>query len=323
MKWVTLCMVLGLAVMPVLAVRAEVPVELTLEINKSAYLLGEPILCKTVFRTTRLLTGMESWVGAGALGSRFSFLIASATGDYFHIDLRESSPIPFDITYPPGISDFFRDWQVVPSPSRVGERQERIDLNVVFTAGKYRLKAVIYEKDPDFLGKDVVARESNEVAFTILPGSASDSITQVMDETVLPQLGRLIYFCHYMHPSMLDLRGTRFQDLVPRIIAECGDSVFHEWVWYAYVMRNRDGSVGYWPINNPHALSLAEQFAQEYPDSWLVPDIGSAVFWTHRYHGRVQEAVALGEELLSRYPERAVLKGIRTQLEKLHSASKE
>jgi len=195
---------------------------------------------------------------------------------------------------------------------------------VVFSAGKYRLKAVIYEKCPEFRGKDVVGRESNEVAFTILPGSAGDSITQVMDQKLLPQLGRLIYFCHYTLPlPPEDRSGTRFYELAPRIIAECRDSAFQEWVWYAYVMRNRDGSARYWPINNPHALSLAEQFAQEYPDSWLVPDIGSALFWTHRYHGRVQEAVALGEELLSRYPDRAVLKDVRTQLKKLSSTSKE
>ncbi|HUX00188.1 MAG: hypothetical protein WBD63_07735 [Phycisphaerae bacterium] len=313
------CVVIGLGLFCLLCATegGEVPEEKGLEVglraNKQQYVCGEPIVLQTTVANPST-NDFKSRHWGISWGAGFGLEIAyGEDGDFRDLQkdwgvYRELAPSKVPLHF-----DGWRDRHWLPQVLEAQQRYERIDLLVLPKPGSYRLRAVITESEETRF-------VSESVTFEVVPlAKAKDNIAELGDQAFAINLGSAIFHAHY-HQAMWiggappgeSLRQAEFDKVAKVIIEKHKDSAFRETVMYIEIIDTWDfEDQGRYGRLLESQKQLAQQFTEEYPDSWLLPDVYRLLFFTYVETKDYRKAAALREEAVGAAPWATVLASVR------------
>ena len=88
------------------------------------------------------------------------------------------------------------------------------------------------------------------------------------------------------------------------------DSIFREYIMYMDIMLSC-GEVGNSPFLTREGKQMAERFAREYPDSWLLPQVYRRLFWQYATERDKDKAEVIRNEALRIAPHAVILRDVR------------
>ncbi|MBN2181040.1 MAG: hypothetical protein JW715_03940 [Sedimentisphaerales bacterium] len=284
--------------------------------NKSDYICGEPILLKTTIsnKSSEIFIGNVFDFG---LGNKFGFSILISYEQEEYIDimnpLHYSIYDEYSIYKPPvGSDEYFQDRHWIEKRLGSGQTVERLDILAFKKPGVYSLKAVLKEQDGSM-------RESKPIEIGLfLLEEKPDSISKVGDQDFLIRLGKAICKAHYTDNSFSGFGITNEENtsqefaerISSKIIEECQDSVFREYVMYADILsHNRTETSTHELINGRKESALL--FENEYSGSWLMSEIYRKLFNTYVAEKNVEKAEEYLDKALEKAPNATVLRFVR------------
>ena len=301
--------ILYLIVIVVLArVATGETIEIQLRSKKDVYICGEPVLLKTTIMNTssKVFVGNTPSYGWGF----FTIYISFGDDDFADIlHIRRRKPTLYVATVPRQFDRFYDRYRL-PNTLLSYQQVERLDMLIFPKYGDYKLKAVLRDRD----GK---VGESEPIQIRILPLQEKyDSISQVGDPNFLINLGSSIFYAHHMeelcgrYPPGESLMPKEFEKIAPVIIAKHKNSVFREYVMYADIMAHGRNDLPLHPMPISYK-ELAESFVQEYPKSWLLPEIYRRLFWTYVVEKNRVKAEQIRDLALQKAPRAVVLRHVK------------
>jgi len=280
--------------------------------NKSEYLCGEPILVRTQIAnvSSESITGKwrsYAW-GKDAGFALYAGRDGNDLGDIMSMETKRN----LKMSTPPMQYDLFRDRHWLPRNLSPGEMAERVDMLIVPKPGKYRLKAVLKERDGTVYA-------SEPIWLQVLPlEKKEDSISKLGKQDFVINLGSSINYAHYIervwggYPPGESLTAEKFKELAPVIREQHKDSVFREYVMYAEAMvQCRPPESEFDLATTECGKELAEQFVKEYPRSWLLPDIYRKLFWVYVQQKNKEKAEEFRKRALEAAPNASVLRDVK------------
>jgi len=279
-------------------------IEVQLCSNKDEYICGEPVLLKTILRNPSNMDFIGN-AQAYAFGSHFMIYIAVGDDDFADILSQRRPRSTWGIMTTPRHEDIFYDRQMLAKTLLAGGQTERLDMLIFPKPGEFKLKAVLKDRD----GK---IRSSKHIQFRILPIKEKfDSISELGQQDFLIKLGLSIFYAHHLEMfAGGSLHPEEFEKLAPVIIEKYNDSVFREYVMYADIMVHGQMDSPYHPLTSG-PKDLAERFEQEYPKSWLLPEIYRRLFWTYVVEEDTEKAEEIRNKALKKAPNAVVLKRLK------------
>jgi len=282
-------------------------IEVSLRPNKDRYICGEPIL----LRTTVSNLSKEPFVAgrAFAWGSGFTFYVGTKDFELAPIDSVPAKQA-LEISTPPRQWELFEDRHWIPNQLGPGESAMRLDILIVPRPGPYRLKACLQDKAGNTYMSSPIEFEVEALTKT------NDSISKLGGQDFAVNLGSCIFYAHHVqriwggYPPGESLSPEEFGAAFSKILTECRDSVFVEYVRYADIMGCGRGSF-YRLRFDPDRAELAEQFIKEYPRSWLLPDLYRFLFFTYVEAKDYRKAAALRGKAVDAAPWATVLASVR------------
>ncbi|MHC4332320.1 MAG: hypothetical protein ACYSUV_01045 [Planctomycetota bacterium] len=282
-------------------------IDVQLRCNKDEYICGEPVLLKT---TVSNLSG-RGFIGkrrAYALGN--SFIIYAARGEDALADILKWKKRSWPVSTVPLQDDFWTDPQILLNTLPVGGQVERLDMLIFPEPGGYKLKTAL--KDPN---REIGASEAIRIR-VVPPAQKYDSISKLGGQDFPVRLGSLVFFAHYeeallggygLGPSLMP---EEFERVAPIIMDKHKDSVFRQYTMYADVMAHGRPETARRVLMNGRK-ELAESFVQQYPNSWLVPEVYSKLFWTYLAEKDKVKAEQARNNALEKAPNATFLRYIR------------
>lgn len=286
-------------------------IQIELRSNKDVYICGEPVLLKTIVSnpsSVKFVGNTPNYYTWGSSG--FTIYIAFGEGDFEDILSIKRPPQTSGVVAVPRQFDMWYDRQMLPKTLLNGQQVERSDMLIFPKPGDYKLKAVLIDRE----GK---VGESKFIQIRIVSlEEKDDSISQLGDQDFLINLGSSIFYAHHLemlcggYPPGRSLHPKEFEQVAPVIMEKHKDSVFREYVMYADIMAHGQLDVPYHVLTSG-PKDLAERFEQEYPKSWLLPEIYRRLFWTYVVEEDTEKAEEIRNKALKKAPNAVVLKRLK------------
>lgn len=278
-------------------------ITIDLQSNKNEYICGEPVLLKTKITNPSKENIEGKWHGySWSRDSGFTIFIAHGGEDYENI-LSHKALINLNIQIPPLQEDFFIDRHWLPRNLMSGQISERMDILIFPKPGKYKLKAVIQEKNDKRF-------ESESIEINLLNiDDKKDSLSQLGDQNFIVNLGRSISSAHYTG-KFLGYPPKEFELAAPLFKKDFKDSVFREYIIYADILTHYNKSASTQELIEGRKES-ALLFEKEYPNSWLLPDLYRKLFDTYIAENNIEKAEEYLNKAIEKVPNATVLRYVR------------
>jgi len=310
--------VLGLAVAALAvigrgwAADGVVQVDLDMALNKSAYLVGEPVLARTVIGNASAEEGasaLDAALTTSPRGNGLTFWVEKDGTGYWQLPdkrtpLRVIKRTDFDRSPP-------EEPQRLPYEYFVpGKCIERVDMLAFGEPGRYGLKAVVQVQPGGWF-------ESARIECTVEAVGERDGITKVVPAEDLYTLARDLYAAHYGYGKEHEWQtGGGPVGVVQRVHEVCPGSVFAEYVDYAATVAAMRPALQIYLPDPEQLVAAFQRFKEAYPDSWLLPHVAGAAI-AARPELALDEAAA--PEILALYrasePEYACSVAVRQKVE--------
>jgi len=273
---------------------------LSVNSNKQSYILGEPILLRTVLSVPVPSGSSAMHLGKYSLRNprRGFILLLRAPGgkDVCWTDRRNYRLG----SAPPILDPDYMDKQYFPGHWRPRERYQRVDMLVLDRPGKYAVKAGLRHVG----GFQLL---SEPIMIEVRVPEKADPVGALLTGEAVRDLGYLLCELHFLQGRTMigakeRLSRDAFVKIAPEIIDKCKGSVFREYVIYAAILIDfaEMRTLGHTRLKDPRIIKLAEKFVADRRDSWLWPHVCRIL--VHHYvanrtiEGNVDKAMALGEE---------------------------
>jgi len=275
------------------------------------YVCGEPVLIRTLVcnPSNRDFVGRS---GFYAWGASFTMYVARGGEDLVDIE----SPVRKRRWSTAQVPTHFEPWidrRMLPGTFGPGERAERIDMLIFPEPGSYRLKVVLKDKD-----RNGTSHESQVISFKVVsaPESVVENLSGLGGANFIINVGSTIFYAHYTEelcggfPPGKSLMPKEFEKIAPVFRGERKESFLREYVIYADIMVHGRVRVAEWPLVKSRKV-IAEQFAEEYSDSWLLAAVYKKLFNTYVADREREKAAKILKQIKGTMPHAILLKRIR------------